>query len=108
MFQILIYTVLAVVVSYIILAVKQVPQSMEWTVERFGRYTKTLQPGLHFIIPIVESIGSKMNMREQVLDIPSQEVISKDNAMVKVDGVAFFRLLMLQKPLTKLAILRMP
>lgn len=87
----LVYVIVAVVVTYIVLAVKQVPQGSEWTVLRFGRYTKTLQPGLHFITPIIESIGTRMSMKEQVLDIPSQEVISRDNAMVKVDGVAFFQ-----------------
>lgn len=86
-----IFVVVVVVITYIVLAVKQVPQGNEWTVERFGRYTKTLQPGLHFITPIVESIGSKLSMKEQVLEIPSQEVISRDNAMVRVDGVAFFQ-----------------
>lgn len=74
-------------------AVKQVPQGQEWTLERFGRYTKTLRPGLTLIIPFVDYIGSKVVMMEQVMDIPSQEVISRDNAMVRVDGVVFFQVI---------------
>lgn len=70
-----------------------VSQGYEYTVEHFGRYTKTLRPGLHFIIPIMESIGAKMNMMETVLNVPSQEVITRDNAMVTVDGVVFFQVL---------------
>lgn len=83
--------VLAVV--YVVLAVKQVPQGREWTVERFGKYTRTLPPGLHFIMPVFDRIGAKMNMMEQVLDVPTQEVITKDNAMVSVDGVVFYQVL---------------
>lgn len=67
-----------------------VPQGYEYTVENFGRFSKILKPGLHFLVPIVERIGQKVNMMEQVLDIPSQDVITKDNAMVRVDGVVFF------------------
>jgi regulator of protease activity HflC (stomatin/prohibitin superfamily) len=78
---------------YVALGVKTVPQGREWTVERFGRYTKTLPPGLHFIMPLVDRIGAKMNMMEQVLDVPTQEVITKDNAMVSVDGVVFYQVL---------------
>lgn len=73
--------------------IKTVPQGMEFTVERFGRYTHTLRPGLHFIVPFVDRLGAKMNMMETVLDVPSQEVITKDNAMVTVDGVVFFQVL---------------
>ncbi len=66
-----------------------VPQGYEWTVERFGRYTHTMDPGLHFLIPIVYGVGRKINMMEQVMDVPSQDVITKDNAVVKVDGVVY-------------------
>lgn len=83
--------VLAIVVVF--MGVKSVPQGMEFTVERFGRYTKTLRPGLNLIAPIIDRIGRKLNMMEQVVDVPSQEVITRDNAMVKVDGVMFFQIL---------------
>ncbi|WP_407352615.1 SPFH domain-containing protein [Luteimonas sp. R10] len=73
--------------------VRMVPQGYEWTVERFGRYTHTMDPGLHFLIPVVYGVGRKINMMEQVLDVPSQDVITKDNAVVKVDGVVFFQVL---------------
>jgi regulator of protease activity HflC (stomatin/prohibitin superfamily) len=73
--------------------VKTVPQGYEYTVERFGEYTKTLRPGLHFIIPIFDKIGAVMNMMETVVDVPSQEVITRDNAMVRVDGVVFYQVL---------------
>ena len=73
--------------------VRMVPQGYEWTVERFGQYTHTMSPGLHFLIPVVYGVGRKVNMMEQVLDVPSQDVITKDNAVVRVDGVVFFQVL---------------
>ena len=87
------FGVLIFVVIGFFMMVKTVPQGYEYTVERFGEYTKTLRPGLHFIIPVFDVIGAKMNMMETVVDVPSQEVITKDNAMVRVDGVVFFQVL---------------
>lgn len=84
---------LVVFVVVVFKAVRMVPQGYEWTVEAFGKYTHTLSPGLHFLVPIYQSIGRKINMMEQVLDVPSQDVITKDNAVVKVDGVVYFQVL---------------
>jgi len=84
------------VVAVIILifkGVKRVPQGLEYTVERFGRYTRTLKPGIQFIWPFIDKVGSRVNMMEQVADVPQQEVITKDNAMVSADGVVFFKVM---------------
>ena len=84
--------VLFVILLFLAKCLTIVPQGYEYTIENFGRFSKILQPGLHFLVPIVERIGQKVNMMEQVLDIPSQDVITKDNAMVRVDGVVFFEI----------------
>ena len=83
--------VLAVILMFS--TVKVVPQGFEFTVERFGRYTKTIKPGLHFLAPFVDRVGRRMNMMEQVLDVPSQEVITRDNAMVTTDAVSFIQVM---------------
>lgn len=85
--------VVVLAVALVVLGVIRVPQGSELTVERFGRYTRTLSPGLNLIIPVVDRIGARMNMMEQVLDVPSQDVITRDNAMVTVDGVVFYQVL---------------
>ncbi|MDS4022177.1 MAG: SPFH domain-containing protein [Candidatus Competibacter sp.] len=83
--------ILAVILVF--LGVKSVPQGMEYTVERFGRYTETLTPGLNFIVPVIDRVGRKVNLMETVLDVPSQEIITKDNAIVRADGVVFYQVL---------------
>lgn len=94
MFDMIGAPVLAILVFAILLIymmVKSVPQGEEWTVERFGRYTRTLKPGLRFLVPIMDKVGARINMMETVLDIESQEVITRDNASVLADAVAFYQ-----------------
>ena len=90
-FTIFILVVLILVVATLFAGVKTVPQGYHYTVERFRRYTRTLTPGLNFIVPYIDTIGGKVNMMEQVIDVPTQEVITKDNATVAVDGVTFYQ-----------------
>lgn len=88
---ILIFLVLAL--GIVAMSVKIVPQGQQYTVERFGRYTQTLKPGLHLIMPLVEKIGAKTSMMENVFEVPAQQIITRDNAMVTVDGVLFYQVL---------------
>ncbi|WP_029059469.1 SPFH domain-containing protein [Stappia stellulata] len=92
-FDILVVVLFVLVVLVVIAGVKTVPQGFNFTVERFGRYRKTLTPGLNFIVPFVDRIGHRINMMEQVLDVPAQEVITRDNASVTSDGVTFYQVL---------------
>ncbi len=85
---ILVFLIFFVLMSSVVI----VRQGYEYTIESFGRFTRTLKPGFHLVIPIIEKIGAKINRMEQVLDVPSQDVITKDNAMVRVDGVLFFQI----------------
>ncbi len=91
--SILFIAIVALAMVTVFMGAKTVPQGFEWTIERLGRYRRTLTPGLGIIIPFVDRVGEKIDMREQVLDVPSQDVITKDNAVVQVDGVVFFQVL---------------
>jgi regulator of protease activity HflC (stomatin/prohibitin superfamily) len=90
---IFVLVLLAVILFYLLRAIRMVPQGYNYTVERFGKYVTTLQPGLGLIVPFIDRIGNKQNMMEQVMQVPSQEVITRDNAMVTVDGVAFYQVM---------------
>ncbi len=92
-FAIFVIVLVILAIMLVMMGVKTVPQGYEYTVERFGKYTHTLRPGLHLIVPLIDRVGTRINMMENVLDVPSQEIITKDNAMVTVDGVMFFQVL---------------
>jgi len=92
-FDIAVIVLLLLLVLVVFSGVKIVRQGYNYTIERFGRYTKTLKPGLNLIIPFMERVGAKLNMMETVLDVPHQEVITRDNATVTVNGVAFYQIL---------------
>jgi len=92
-FDIVVIALVIFVILVLFAGVKTVPQGYRYTMERFGRYTRTLEPGLNLILPFIETIGARMNVMEQVLNVPTQEVITKDNASVSADAVTFFQVL---------------
>src|SRR5947208_12741011 len=92
-FAVFVLLVVIFAVIFVALAVKSVPQGYDWPFERFGRYVRTLQPGLALIIPIIDRIGARLNMMETVLEVPQQSVITRYNAVVTVDAIVFYQVL---------------
>lgn len=92
-FDVFVLTLVILLVIVLFFTLKQVPQGYNYTVERFGRYTRTMKPGLNILLPFIDRVGMRLNMMEQVLDVPSQEVITKDNATITADGVTFYQVL---------------
>ena len=92
-FDWVVIAIVVVVILVLLAGIKTVPQGYNYTIERFGRFTRALRPGLNLILPFIDRVGAKMNMMEQVLDVPKQEVITRDNATLSVDGIAFFQVL---------------
>lgn len=88
------FTIVLVILAVVVIGagVKVIPQGRQWTLERFGRYTRTLSPGLNFIVPFIDRIGTKLSVMESVLDVPTQNVISRDNVSITADGVVFYRI----------------
>lgn len=93
MVEIILMLIVLLVVFIVYSTIKTVPQGFEYTVERFGRYTHTLSPGFHIIVPFIDRVGAKVNVMENVMQVPSQDVITKDNAAVTVDGIVFYQVL---------------
>lgn len=92
-FDWVVIAIVVLIILVILAGIKTISQGYNYTVERFGKYTRTLKPGLNLIVPFIDRIGAKMNMMEQVLDVPTQEVITRDNATVSADGVVFYQVL---------------
>ncbi|NTJ65451.1 SPFH/Band 7/PHB domain protein [Agrobacterium rhizogenes] len=92
-FSIVVIALVVLVILVLFAGIKTVPQGYRYTVQRFGRYIRTLEPGLNLIVPFIETVGARMNVMEQVLAVPTQEVITKDNASISADAVAFFQVL---------------
>lgn len=94
---IVILVLVALAVIMIVIMVKSVPQGENWTVERFGRFNRTQKPGLRLLIPFIEKVGARINMMETVLNVGSQDVITRDNAMISADAIAFYQVIVAEK-----------